>query len=257
MSLGLTFKGIEAEDPVNLRLKFSLDAENHVAAGAQARIASWRVEVGGQEAVGAFSLDYPQTEFSLESSIDLALDMDITALAAKGLAPKDEYSITLITELEFPSISASHSASDARLEVRGLAVFAGVRPPVFSITEIAILQAELINTRLRVALRIDNPNPFPIELSSFSYSLYGNGILWADGIERNIFVVDGNTSLHGNLLLLMNFMGMNRRLLDQVIRLEDVRYNFVGRIQISTGLEYLPVFNHSFEISGVSRVFDR
>ena len=43
--------------------------------------------------------------------------------------------------------------------------------PVFSIASIAILQAELVNTRFKVRLRIDNPNSVPLELSSFNYEL--------------------------------------------------------------------------------------
>jgi LEA14-like dessication related protein len=132
-----------------------------------------------------------------------------------------------------------------------------VYPPVFNITDIAILQAELINTRFRVGLRIDNPNPFPIELSAFTYRLYGNGLFWAGGHERNVLTVNGNSSLSGNIFLLMNFIDMDRNLLDQIIQLEDVNYRFMGNVQVSTGVEDLPKFNSSFALSGYSRVLER
>ena len=259
MSLALPFKSIEADDPVHLRLFFALEVENPAADGIQAKIASWRVEIDGQDAGYAFSLNYPQGDFPLEPSTLIRLDMDVAALAAKGLAPKDEYSVVLVAELEFSSDLElpANLALPTRVELRGLAAFPGVRPPVFSITEIAILQAELINTRFRVGIKIDNPNPFPLELSAFSYALYGNGMLWADGIERNIMTVNEKSTLSGNIFLIMNFMGMNRRLLDQIIHLEDVRYRFTGNVQVSTGVEYLPVFTDSFELSGFSRVLDR
>jgi len=253
LSLALSFQGIEADDPANLRLLFDLESENQPTSGANARIVSWHVEVDGHDAGAAFSLDHPQGDFSLATPVPLRLDMDITALTAQGLAPKEEYDVTLIAELDFsPAVGQSN-----RIVVRGHAVFPGVRPPVFSITEIAILKAELINTRFRVGLQIDNPNPFPLELSAFNYSLYGNGMFWAGGVERNVLVVNGNSTLSGNLFLLMNFMGMNRRLLDQIILLEDVRYRFTGNVQVSTGIEHLPVFSDSFELSGFSQVLDR
>ena len=132
-----------------------------------------------------------------------------------------------------------------------------VLEPVFTITSIAILQAELINTRFRVSLRINNPNPFPVELSEFRYELYGNGRLWADGIEKNAFEVPGNSTVEGNLFLLMNFIDMQRNLLDQIINLVDVNYRFAGSALVDTLLEQHPNFRTSFDLSGYSRVFER
>jgi len=249
----LVFKGIEADDPVHLRLFFDLQTMAPIPPGSLAKITSWRVEIDGQNASAAFSLDYPHGDFPPKDSIPLRLDMDIDALVAKNLAPKDEYNITLVLELEFPS----NAASPVRFEVRGSAAFPGVLPPVFNITDIAILQAELINTRFRVGLRIDNPNPFPVELSAFSYRLYGNGMFWAEGFERNVLTVNANFSLAGSIFLIMNFIDMDRNILDQIIRLEDVNYRFTGNFRVSTGVEYLPIFNDGFDLSGFSRVLER
>lgn len=129
-----------------------------------------------------------------------------------------------------------------------------VLEPVFTIGEIAILKAELINTRFRVAIRIDNPNQFPIELSAFRYELYGNGRFWADGIEHNIISVPGNSSISGNIFLLMNFIDMDRNLLNQIIELNYVNYRFAGQAEIFTGIEYIPVFTTGFDLSGFTRV---
>ena len=252
-SLALAFKSIEADDPAHLRLFFTLETENPVPAGDRAKIASWRVEIDGLDAGAAFSLDYPQGEFPPGNSTPLRLDMDIEALIAKGLAPKDDYSITLITELVY----TQPATQPVRLVARAYAAFPGVLPPIFNIIEIAILQAELINTRFRVGLRIDNPNPFPLELSAFTYRLYGNGMFWADGFERNVLTVGGRSSLSGNIFLVMNFIDMDRHLLDQIIRLEDVFYRFAGNIMVSTGVDYLPTFSDGFNLSGFSRVLPR
>ena len=254
LSFLLAFRGVQADDPAHMRVLFGLEAEPPLPSGSSARLTSWKIEIDGQDAGSAFSLEYPQSNnLYLDPSIPLSLNMDIGALAAKGLAPKDEYGVTLIAELEY----SPPSAPPERIEVRGLAAIPGVQPPRFNITEIAILKAELINTRFRVGLRIENPNPFPIELSSFSYSLYGNGLLWADGADKNIVNIRGKSSLQGNVMLLMNFINMNRALLDQVTKLEDVNYRFTGDVLISTGIDFLPKFNDGFDISGYSKVLER
>jgi len=257
-SFALAFKGLEADDPAHMKVFFALEAEPPLPQGVSARLASWQIEIDGEDASSAFSLEYPQgdtlsTGTSINSQIPLKLNMDIGALATRGLAPKDDYSVTLITKLDY----SLPSTPPEKVEVRSLVAIPGVQPPRFNITEIAILKAELINTRFRVGLRIENPNPFPLELSAFSYSLYGNGLLWADGTDKNAIHLREKSSRQGNVMLLMNFINMNRALLDQITRLEDVNYRFTGDVQVSTGFDFLPTFNDGFDISGYSKVLER
>ena len=253
-SASLVFNGIEADDPVHLKLLFALDITYPLPAAGQVKIESWQVNLNGKNASPAFTLDFPEsTVIASNSSIPLRLNMDIAALAEKGLAPHDDYSVTLITELVFNS----DFTVPMKFTVSGLAEFPGVLEPKFKITSIAILQAELINTRFRVGLRIDNPNPYPVELSAFSYKLFGNGRLWAEGEEKNIIQIPENFSVEGNLFMMMNFIDMERRLLDQIINLVDVNYRFSGEAQVSTGVDYLPVFNTEFNLSGYSEVLEK
>ena len=132
-----------------------------------------------------------------------------------------------------------------------------VLEPVFSVIAIAILRDELINTRFRVSLQIENPNPFSVELAALSFRLYGNGRLWADGTERNIIGVDGESTHQSDLFLTMNFIDMDRRLLDQVISLEDVHYRFTGNAEVTVGIEDFTAVRTSFDLSGNSQVLDR
>jgi LEA14-like dessication related protein len=247
----LLFKGIQADDPAYITLFFVLEAGDQP--GRRGRIESWQVEIDGQKAASAFTLEYPQGDFLLSNQLPLRLNMDIAALAARGLAPRDEYKLNLITVLVY----SANSTQGEKLEVSCLAAFSGVQTPDFSITSIAIIKAELINTRFKVSLKMDNSNPFPVELSAFVYKLYGNGRLWAEGTEKNIFKVNGKSSLTGELFLVMNFINMDRNLLDQVIRLEHVNYRFTGSAQVSTGVEYLPRFSTDFDLSGYSEVLEK
>jgi hypothetical protein len=55
----------------------------------------------------------------------------------------------------------------------------------------------------------------------------------------------------------MNFINMERRLLDQIINLVDVNYHFIGKAQVSTGIDYFPKFNTGFDLSGYSKVLEK
>jgi LEA14-like dessication related protein len=123
--------------------------------------------------------------------------------------------------------------------------------PVFSISSIVILQAELINLRFKARLRIDNPNSFPLELSAFSYELHGAGRYWAEGEERETLAVPSEGHVEKDLFLLMNFINMRRETLDRVIALKTLDYRFSGEAMVRGGGETLAL---RFEESGESPV---
>jgi len=129
-----------------------------------------------------------------------------------------------------------------------------VKEPTFTITEIKILQADLINTRLKMTLKIDNPNSFPITLSSFRYELYGDGNSWTSGIAKDLALVPAEGFAETSFNFDMNFMGMKRRLLDDIIAMREVRYRIVGSMELETGIPSLPGFLINFDYSGNSIV---
>ena len=129
-----------------------------------------------------------------------------------------------------------------------------IKEPVFIITSITILQADLINTRLKLSLKIDNPNVVPITLSSLRYELYGNGRLWTSGIENNLPVIPAQSSSEANFEVEMNFTNMRRRLLDDIIALREVHYRITGSVDVETGIPRFPDFRMNFDYSGDSEV---
>jgi len=129
-----------------------------------------------------------------------------------------------------------------------------VKEPEFTITSITILQADLINTRMELGLKIDNPNVFPITLVSFRYELYGDGRFWTNGVEKDLAVVPAQSSLETGFEFEMNFIGMKRRLLDDIIAMKEVRYRIVGDMELGTALSGVPVFRAKFDYSGNSAV---
>jgi len=129
-----------------------------------------------------------------------------------------------------------------------------IAEPQLAITSITILQADLINTSFKLSLKIDNPNPFPITISSFRYELYGDGALWADGMEKTLTVVPAKTSSETNFVFNMNFINMRRGLLDDIIAMRDVRYRIAGSAEVKADAPGISGFRMNFDYSGNSAV---
>ncbi|MDR2717064.1 MAG: LEA type 2 family protein [Treponema sp.] len=129
-----------------------------------------------------------------------------------------------------------------------------VQAPQFTITSITIVQADLINTRLKLSLKIDNPNAVPITLSSFRYEFYGNDRFWTSGTEKNLPVIPAQSSSEASFEFEMNFINMKRQLLDDIIALRQVRYRIVGDVDVETGVPRIPGLRINFDYSGNSTV---
>jgi LEA14-like dessication related protein len=129
-----------------------------------------------------------------------------------------------------------------------------VKEPTFTITSITIIQADLINTRLKLSLKIDNPNTFPITLVSFRYELYGDGSFWTSGREKDLAIVPARGSSETGFEFEMNFIGMKRRLLDDIIAMKEVHYRIAGDMELETDISQIPGFRLKFDFSGKSPV---
>ena len=197
-----------------------------------------------------------ETRGNADSTIDLALHLDLRN-AIESFRPataqdEDHYRVELTLDLE-------HRYGTTRTfsgEASTTAVFPRISEPEFTITSIAILQAELINTRFRVNLQINNRNAFPVTLSSFKYELYGDGLFWASGQERDVLHIPARGSAETRLFLLMNFINMKRHLLDEIIALRLVNYRFTGEARVDIAVPWLPYFNMQFDRSGLSEVYE-
>jgi LEA14-like dessication related protein len=132
-----------------------------------------------------------------------------------------------------------------------------VKEPLFEIVSIVILQAELINTQFETVLRIDNPNEFPVELSRIKYELHGNGMFWADGTENGILQIPAKSCKDTKFRFSMNFINMNRKLLDDIIAMRNVQYIFKGEADVRANYAHLPVSTIEFSCSGLSEVKPR
>ena len=155
---------------------------------------------------------------------------------------------------ETPEAVEVLEAKEAIFEVAEEEPAIEVLEPEFNIVSIAVIQADLINTKFKAVVRIDNPNRFALNLSSLYYELYGNGRFWADGMENDIFQVPAQSSRETEFHFSMNFINMNRNLLDDIIAMRQVRYRFKGDVEVETEIPKVPPFQMSFERSGLSDV---
>ena len=257
----LEFERIEASGIDQVALHYRLKTGNPRSNPLETEIKNWKGVINGIEFTSdssALSMDgagalgkqlHAEPASSAEKTLILHLDLKDLKAASDSLE-NDEYLTQLTLELDY---RYAHNESQKH-EVSADAVFPRIREPRFTITSIAIMQAELINTRFKVSLRIDNPNVFPVALSSFGYELFGDGSFWADGIEKDVLHIPAHSSSQTDLHLIMNFINMKRQLLDDIIAMKQVRYRFSGTVDVGTGIAWLPSFNMDFDRSGNSPV---
>ncbi|MCL2801608.1 MAG: LEA type 2 family protein [Treponema sp.] len=127
--------------------------------------------------------------------------------------------------------------------------------PVFDVSSIYIIQADIVVTEFEAVIKIDNPNTFPVELSSIVYELFGNNIFWAGNTANDILVIPALSSGETRFKFTMNFIDTNRRLLDDVIAMRRVNYRFRGTAQMrSMTAGNITPFSVNFDCSGLSEV---
>jgi LEA14-like dessication related protein len=251
----VSFDRIEAADINHVDLFFLLEAQNPRSSAARLEIQDWNAVINGslpgEGAVLSMDGDVPLLDAGASLQIPLRLSLDL-----RDLPPVQEDFDEYRTDLDFNLGFVFDNQDTAEILVASQAVFPRIREPDFSITAIAIMKAELINTRFRVKLQVDNPNVFPVELSSFSYALYGADRFWADGKKTEVLRVPARGSAETEIFLVMNFIDMRRELLDQIVAMRQVNYRFSGEAVINTEVEYLPSFLAAFDRSGNSMVID-
>jgi LEA14-like dessication related protein len=260
----LRFDRIEAENIDRVVLYYRLWADNPRTVPLSLKIRNWKASVDGfaydrnganlimdEEISAEEALVEVPPGSSVEKTLRLELDLKSRRDAPADSGDSGDYQAELLVDLAYQYGRERDFAGKAAV----VTAFPRIKRPEFAITEIAILQAELVNTRFRVTVRIDNPNMFPVNLSSLGYELYGSGRFWADGKETDVLYIPARDSSEVKLFLLMNFINMKRELLDEIIAMRQVRYRFSGEALVGTGISWLPEFRMNFDHSGRSDVF--
>ena len=235
-------------DQYRLRLPFILVLRNPRSAALRIESDDYALYVEGAEAGKLAYRETRTVEAGEASSIALEFPVDIRDLSptVSGSAGPAEAAWRIQARV---GLRTSDGAF-LELAAEGQGSFPIVREPLFRIRSVRIERDLLVTTNLRLALEIENPNAFPIELRSFSYDFFGEGKIWADGGNDEALAVPAKGSVERGLGFTMNFADMDRKLFDLVAKLQVVRYRLSGEARIATGLEYLPAFVTRFDREG-------
>jgi LEA14-like dessication related protein len=246
----MVFDRLEAQNTEHITLYFLLLVDNPRSGSASMGIRRWQLMVNGLiQDKGADPIFTAEVAAAASAQFPLQFAVDLGASAGSGEAEFDTYQITLETDMVF-----TYADANAVTHLVAEAAFPRIREPQFTVTTIVVNQGDLINTRLKVGLRIDNPNQFPLQLSALAYQFYGDERFWADGNDPTIRHIPAMGSAQTQISMVMNFINMNRKLLEDIIAAKQIYYRFTGEAAVLTTIEYLPQFSMDFDLSGNSVV---
>ena len=246
----LFFESIEAENIHQAVLFYRLKIENPRKTPLISQIRNYSVTINGEKTEAVLQYEnLPQIKGGSLHETLLSLHLDMKEAGPENIN-EDYYKIMLSLDLsnQYGSETPFEEILSAIMEMPN------IREPLFSITSIVIMQDELINTKFAVNLHIENLNPFPLSLSAFNYKLYGDGLLWAQGQEKDILTIQGKGTEDAKLVMEMNFAEMRRSLLDQVIAMHQVNYRLNGTAEALIDIPWLTSFNLEFDRAGYSSV---
>ena len=147
-------------------------------------------------------------------------------------------------------VVAAETPQEIEVEVAAIEII----EPEFEVVSICILQADIVVTEFEGIVKITNPNDFALELTNLTYALYGNGALWTNGNGIGALHVPALSSAETRFIFEMNFINMNRRLLDDVIAMRRINYHFKGEAQVQPVIPSVAAFHMSYDYVGLSEV---
>jgi LEA14-like dessication related protein len=251
----IAFERLEAKTAEHITLYYVLQVDNPRSIPASMEISQWQLTVNDlvqYEGTNLFfTVEDPTVEAAGSAQFPLGLEVDLSNYTDSGEEILDIYQARLEADMVFTFVlSEEGTTTHLSKEV----FFPRIREPKFTVTTIVVNQDELINVRLRVGLRIDNPNKFPLELSSLTYAFYGDDHFWANGTDPAVQHIPAEGSAQTQLFMMMNFIDMNRKLLEDILTTKRIYYRFTGEAAVFTTIEYLPQFLMDFDLSGDSVV---
>ncbi|MDR2797029.1 MAG: LEA type 2 family protein [Treponema sp.] len=253
-SVQIAFDHLEAKTTEHITLYFVLQVTNPRSVPASMEINQWQFIANGlpqqEGATLIFTEENPAVGALTSTQFPLGLAVDLSKCSGLEKAEFDTYQAKFEADMVFTFALEEHTTTHLSAE----AVFPRIREPQFTVTKIVVNQGELINIRLKVGLRIDNPNNFPLELSSLAYEFYGDEQFWANGTDPAVRRIPAQGSTQTQIFMVMNFIDMNRKLLEDILVAKRVYYHFTGEVAVLTTIEYLPRFYVDFDLSGNSVV---
>lgn len=175
-----------------------------------------------------------------ELSLDFEFTVDVRKLDASVSGPGGPPRASFACEARTRLVARNGEAFDLVSHLEGS--FLIIRDPIFRITSLKIERDILVTTNLVLALEVENPNDFPVELGSFDYRFFGEGKSWSMGEYKGALALPALSTRPIKLAFEMNFADRDRKLFDLVAALKVVRYGLVGEAKVATGLPFLAEF---------------
>lgn len=145
-------------------------------------------------------------------------------------------------------ISAMRSVSLLLLAIAlsGCALFVPkLQTPQLAIVDIQVIKANFLQQRLRVRMRVQNPNDRTLPIQGLSYTVYLGGQEFATGVSDASFVVPALGNAEFNMDVTANAAGALFAVLSKPHG-QGIDYRMKGRVELSHGwLHSIP-----FEQSG-------
>ncbi len=112
------------------------------------------------------------------------------------------------------------------------------RAPRLSIESIALEHIDLVTQRLKVRMRVENPNDRALPVKGLSYTIYIHGEEAADGVSDASFTVPALGAAEFDMHVTANMAGTLLRLLGRAgdARGDQIDYRIAGKVELSHGL---------------------
>ena len=111
-----------------------------------------------------------------------------------------------------------------------------LQTPQLQVAGVQVLRSDLFQQRLRVRMRVQNPNDRELKVASITYQMEVAGEAFASGESVQAFVIPALGSTEFDVNVTANATGAVLKLLSGGGRLDAVDYRLVGKVALSSGL---------------------
>ena len=101
-----------------------------------------------------------------------------------------------------------------------------------------------------MAVNIDNPNAFGLDLQKMVYNLDINGSNWLSGVTTEALQISEKSKSALTLPVSLNFLELGSSVYQIVSGGEELAYRFSGNVDLGSTLPMLPKANLDFDKSG-------
>jgi LEA14-like dessication related protein len=110
-----------------------------------------------------------------------------------------------------------------------------ISAPTLSIVNVELLKSDLWEQRLKVRMRVQNPNDRALPVKGISYTIDVSGQEFASGVSGASFVVPANGEAEFDMNVTANMAGALLRMLGHGGS-DGIAYRIAGKVSLSEGL---------------------